>query len=56
MLPAESFSASVASSREPKTQMASTSSCPASDGSSSLRIPVTMLITPPGRSEVSSTW
>ena len=50
MFPALSFSASVASARSPKTQIASTSSCPASGVSSSFRNPVTMLTTPPGRS------
>ena len=40
----------------PKYQTPSTSSCSASTCASASRTPVTMLTTPPGTSEVSSTW
>jgi hypothetical protein len=56
MLPAERRSTSPLPSAPPKYQTPSTSSCAASVSASSSRTPVTMLTTPPGTSEVSSTW
>src|SRR4029079_18934914 len=41
---------------EPKYQSASTPSCDASTSASSSARPVTMLTTPPGRSDASKTW
>src|SRR5438445_714181 len=55
MLPAEARSTSVAPARSPKYQTASTSSCSASTLASASLAPVTMLITPAGTSEASST-
>src|SRR5690606_9809248 len=56
MLPADSRSISAVPPSAGKYQMPSTSSCAASTGPSSPRGPVTMFTTPPGTSEVSSTW
>ena len=56
MFPVESRSTSSAPASAPKYQIAATSSCAASTGASSACSPVTTLTTPPGRSEVSSTW
>jgi hypothetical protein len=47
------LAASTTFTRGPKYQSAATSSCSASVFASSSRSPVTMLMTPPGRSEVS---
>src|SRR2546422_5761749 len=55
MLPADARSASAAAARLPKYHTASTSPCSASTFASASFGPVTMLTTPPGRSEASST-
>src|SRR5581483_3515111 len=54
-LPADACSTAAAPSRVPKYHTASTSSCSASTSASSSFAPVTMLITPAGTSEASST-
>src|SRR5690606_10262047 len=55
-LPAEARSTMALPSAVPKYQTASTSSCSASTWTRASRAPVTMLMTPPGTSDVSNTW